>query len=55
MAVLFDGVYGGDIVSNGGGGGGTAVRSAVVVAFFACIATVSVARYGFRSHSGLDD
>jgi hypothetical protein len=54
LAVLLDGVYGGDIVSNGGGaaGGGTAIPSAVVIAFFACIATVSIARHGFGSDTG---
>jgi len=51
LAVLFDGVFGPDIVTNAnsvGGSAGTRVPSAVVVAFFAFLATWVVARYGFR-------
>lgn len=43
LAVLFVGVWGSDIV----GQDGTRVPSVIVVAFFACIATVGVARRAF--------
>jgi hypothetical protein len=46
LAVLFDGVFGPDIVNNGGGAG-SSVPSAIVVAFFAFLGTASVARHGF--------
>lgn len=51
LAVLFDGIYGPDIVSNGGGagaGGGSTVPSVVVVALFAFLGTAGVAKHGFR-------
>jgi hypothetical protein len=50
MAVLFVGLFAGDIVSiNGTAGAGTttSVPSVIVVAFFALLATVPVARWGF--------
>jgi hypothetical protein len=43
LAVLFVGVWGSDIV----GSDGARVPSVIVVALFACIATVSVARRAF--------
>jgi hypothetical protein len=43
LAVLFVGVWGSDIV----GQDGTRIPSVIVVAFFACIATVGVARRAF--------
>jgi hypothetical protein len=46
LAVLFDGVYGGDIVTSNPPNM-TTVPSAVLVAVFAAIGTVVVARYGF--------
>jgi uncharacterized RDD family membrane protein YckC len=48
-AVLFDGIYGSDMVFNGnpGGGGPTIIPSAVAVALFAFIGTVSVAKRAF--------
>jgi hypothetical protein len=47
-AVLFDAVFGPDIVSTSGpGGSSTTIPSAVVVALFALIGTSTVARYGF--------
>jgi hypothetical protein len=52
LAVLFVGLFAGDIVSiNGTPGAGTTtnVPSVVVVAFFALLATIPVARWGFRS------
>ena len=45
IAVLFVGVFGPDIV----GQDGTRVPSVIVVAFFACISTVGVARRAFSS------
>ncbi len=47
-AVLFTGIYGGDFTSVNAGSQSTTVPSAVFVAFFACIATVSVAKRAFR-------
>lgn len=46
MAVLFVGVFGGDIVSSSAASGAT-VPTVVVVAFFAFLATASVAKWGF--------
>ena len=43
LAVLFVGVWRSDIVGNDG----TQVPSVIVVAFFACIATVGIARRAF--------
>lgn len=48
LAVLFDAIYGPDIVTRGAGGDSSTVPSAVVVALFAFLATWAVARYGFR-------
>jgi hypothetical protein len=49
LAVLFTSVYGGDLVSvNGSGTQSTTVPSGVLVAFFAFLASVSVARRAFR-------
>ena len=49
LAVLVDALYGPDIVSSSAGGSDSAVvPSAVVVAFFAFLATWVVARYGLR-------
>jgi hypothetical protein len=52
LAVLFDAIFGPDIVTNNGGGTNTStVPSAVAVAFFAFLSTWVVARYGFhREH-----
>jgi hypothetical protein len=51
LSVLFDAVYGPDIVSHGVAGDSTIVPSAVVVALFAFLGTWVVAKYGFR-HDG---
>ncbi len=48
LAVLFDAIYGPDIVTRGAGGDSSTVPSAVAVALFAFLATWVVARYGFR-------
>ena len=48
LAVLFDAVYGPSIVStNGAGTQATTVPSAIVVALFAFLGTISVAKHGF--------
>src|SRR3954463_7045748 len=48
LAVLFDAIFGPDIVNSTAGGDHSIVPSAVVVALFASLATWAVARYGFR-------
>ncbi len=49
LTVLFDAIFGPNIVTSDGGGTNTAtVPSAVVVALFAFLATWVVARYAFR-------
>jgi hypothetical protein len=48
LAVLFDAVFGPDIVTSSAGGDHSTVPSAVAVAFFAFLATWVVARYGLR-------
>lgn len=49
LAVLFDAIFGPDIVTNTASGTNTStVPSAVPVALFASLATWAVARYGFR-------
>jgi hypothetical protein len=49
LAVLFDGIYGDDFVSvNGAGTQTTTIPSAVFVALFAALATMSVAKRAFR-------
>lgn len=48
LSVLFDAVFGPNIVTTGVAGDSTVVPSAVVVALFAFLATWVVARYGFR-------
>jgi hypothetical protein len=48
LSVLFDAVYGPDIVTRSAGGDTSVVPSAVVVSVFAFLATWVVARYGLR-------
>jgi hypothetical protein len=48
LAVLFDGIYGGDMIFANAGSGPTTIPSAVAVALFAFIGTVSVAKRAFR-------
>jgi hypothetical protein len=55
LAVLFDGVFGGDIVSNNAGTNVTTVPSAIVVGFFAFLGTAAVAKYGFGRRRVRDD
>jgi hypothetical protein len=50
LAVLFDAIFGPDMVftsANGGGTSTTRIPSAVAVALFAYLATRVVARYGY--------
>jgi hypothetical protein len=48
LAVLFDGIYGGDIVTVSNDGNSARFPSAVVVAFFAFLATAAVAKRAFK-------
>ena len=52
LAVLFDAVFGPDIVTSDSSGNGARIPSAVVVALFAYLATRVVARYGFARPAG---
>jgi len=49
LAVMFDAVFGPDIVTTSAGGDSSTVPSAVVVAFFAFLATWVLARRAFPS------
>ena len=50
LAVLFDAVYGPDFVSmNGAGTQSTTIPSAIFVAFFAFLATASIAKHALRA------
>jgi hypothetical protein len=48
LAVLFDAIFGPDIVNTTAGGDSSTVPSAVAVALFAFLGTWVVARFGFR-------
>ena len=48
LAVLFDAVFGPNIVNTSASGDTSSVPSAIVVSFFAFLATWVVARYGLR-------
>ena len=52
LAVLFDGIYGGDVTSVNTGAQSTTIPSAVFVAFFAALATASVAKRAFGRPAG---
>jgi uncharacterized RDD family membrane protein YckC len=47
LAVLFDGVFGGDMVFSNPGSGPTVIPSAVAVALFAFVGTAAVAKRAF--------
>ncbi len=47
LAVLFDGIYGADVVSVSNDGNSTRLPSAVLVALFAFLATAAVAKRAF--------
>jgi hypothetical protein len=53
LAVLFDALFGPDLVVNNASGM-TTIPSAVIVAFFAYLATRVVARYGLRRAEDTD-
>ncbi len=55
LAVLFVGVFGPDFVSSNSGVNATTIPSAIFIALFACIATASVAKRGFRHGSDRND
>jgi hypothetical protein len=48
LAVLFDAVFGPNIVNSSASGDTSSIPSAIVVAFFAFLATWVVARFGLR-------
>jgi len=51
LAVLFAAVWGPDFVStNGAGTQSTTIPSAILVAFFAWLATASIAKHGLRDN-----
>ena len=50
LAVLFDAIFGPDIVNRSAGGDFSTVPSAVAVALFAFLATWAVAWFGFRRY-----
>ncbi len=52
LAVLFDGIYGGDMVFANAGSGPTGIPSAVAVALFAVIGTTAVAKRAFGGRDG---
>ena len=54
LAVLFDAVFGPDIVTTDVAGASSTVPSAVVVALFAFLATWVVAKYGFSQERKRD-
>jgi hypothetical protein len=47
LAVLFDGIFGGDMVFSNAASGPTTIPSAVMVALFALLETTAVARRAF--------
>jgi hypothetical protein len=54
LAVLFDGIYGADIVSFSNDGNSLRIPSAVAVAFFAFLGTVAVAKRAFGRKTDSD-
>jgi hypothetical protein len=54
LAVLFDALFGPDIVNSTPGGTSSTIPSGVVLAFFAFLGTWVVARYGLRHASKSD-
>jgi uncharacterized RDD family membrane protein YckC len=47
LAVLFDGIYGGDMIFSNPGSGPTIIPSTVAVALFAFVGTAAVAKRAF--------
>jgi hypothetical protein len=54
LAVLFDSIYGANIVSLSSGSDSTSIPSSVVVAFFAFLATAVVAKRAFGRKTDSD-
>ncbi len=54
LAVLFDGIYGADIVSFSNDGNSLRIPSAVAAAFFAFLGTVAVAKRAFGRKTDSD-
>jgi hypothetical protein len=50
VTVLLDAIFGPDIVTRGVAGDSAVIPSAIVISFFAFLATWVVARHGFRRH-----
>jgi multisubunit Na+/H+ antiporter MnhF subunit len=48
LSVLFDAIYGPDIVTRSAGGDSSVIPSAIVVSVFAFLATWVIAKYGLR-------
>ena len=48
LSVLFDAIFGPDLVSSTPGSTSSVIPSVIIVAPFACLATWVVAKYGFR-------
>jgi len=48
LAVLFSVVFGPDFVGNSNDGNSTTIPSGIFVAFFACLGSAAVAKYGLR-------
>lgn len=48
LAVLFDAVFGPNLVANSNDGSSTTIPSAIFVAFFAWLASAAVAKHAFR-------
>jgi hypothetical protein len=55
LAVLFDAVFGPDLVSRTNDGSSTTIPSAILVAAFAYLGTRVVAKYGFRDRPDRKD
>ena len=50
LAVSLDAIFGSNLVSNPNDGSSTTIPSAIFVAFFASLASASVAKHAFRRH-----
>jgi hypothetical protein len=55
IAVLFDAIYGPDIMTRGVAGDSSVIPSAVIVSVFAFLATWVVAKYGLKRDRATDE